>query len=298
MDELPSDGLDLDLLVTEAISAGEPNRVRKKLRYFYGGISLLALACIVRRVDLAEELLDAGAKAAAGDLVHVISRSSDATAIGMLLERGASPDTDCIRTAMRYWGWETVFILLDHGIDIQTPVDYSFFHVLAGVQTTLLHTAAWNGDSDAAAQLLRRGAAVDSLDSEGMTPLMKACEFRTEDHKAGPDTVYWLLKAGANPNATTPQGETPLLLATGVVMWPYSRRTDVAQVLLRRGADPNVRSPLGTTALMFAARDNDSHLARALLAAGADPTIRSPDGRTALDVARERHSRSVVELLG
>ena len=78
---------------------------------------------------------------------------------------------------------------------------------------------------------------VHSKDSEGDTPLHKACVWG--DLRA----VYVLLNAGANINEQGDMGATPLYFA---VMFEFQ---DIADYLVSMGADKDVRSEFGDTPL-------------------------------------------------
>ncbi len=169
--------------------------------------------------------------------------------------------------------------------------------------------------------LLAAGAAVDTSNNYGITPLLQAS--RTGD--AG--VMQALLKAGASSRQSHPKGETPLMAAakTGSVatvrllleadadanaadtyqqqtplMWAAAEgHAEVVQALLAAKADPNRKARVttledrkhgdhptgGFTALMFAARNGHEAAAKALIAGGADPTLTNGDGATALSVA-------------
>jgi ankyrin repeat protein len=103
-----------------------------------------------------------------------------------------------------------------------------------------LHAAAIHGDMELAERALHQGAAADTRDNVGMTPLIEAA-------RAGHlEICKRLLRNGANINAITPVYGTALMQAA------FCGHVDVVNFLLRSGADPNLRNGLGIDALRYA----------------------------------------------
>lgn len=63
-----------------------------------------------------------------------------------------------------------------------------------------LHAAVKRNDTAAVQQLLEAGAEVDTMDTDGLTPLMLACMNLQEEN------IRLLVQAGANPDAENPRG--------------------------------------------------------------------------------------------
>ena len=63
-----------------------------------------------------------------------------------------------------------------------------------------LHAAVKRNDTTAVQHLLERGAEVDAMDADGLTPLMLACMTLQEEN------IRQLVQAGANPDARNPRG--------------------------------------------------------------------------------------------
>lgn len=63
-----------------------------------------------------------------------------------------------------------------------------------------LQAAVKRNDTAAVQQLLERGAEVDAMDADGLTPLMLACMNLQEEN------IRLLVQAGANPDAKNPRG--------------------------------------------------------------------------------------------
>ena len=114
-----------------------------------------------------------------------------------------------------------------------------------------LITAAMVGDTMAAAELLNRGAQVDSSDHNGRTPLIEAA------FGGHHETVALLLERGAVVNARDADGWTALMEAAS------KGRTEMVRLLLSYDADPTAIGNNGWTALKLAARGN-SKLANVL----------------------------------
>jgi ankyrin repeat protein len=89
--------------------------------------------------------------------------------------------------------------------------------------------------------LLRAGANVEALDSDGWTPLMRAVS-RPRGH-----VVELLLAAGANPNARNADGETALFILNRFSLASKSTKRDT-EVLLTNAILHNPSEPLGNRA--------------------------------------------------
>ncbi len=63
-----------------------------------------------------------------------------------------------------------------------------------------LHAAVKRNDTTAVQHLLERGAEVDAMDADGLTPLMLACMTLQEEN------IRQLVQAGADPDARNPRG--------------------------------------------------------------------------------------------
>ena len=156
--------------------------------------------------------------------------------------------------------------------------------------TTALHVAAMNGDSDVAHVLLAHGAKVDLRTTAEETPLFMAAR------RGSPDTVLELLTAGADPNAINGElGYTPVHAAA------YWGTPETLHVLLARGARRDDRTGAGETALHLAARAQDALHAVAtcalLLDAGADPLARDLRGFTVAHTAASVDHLEVIQAL-
>ena len=137
--------------------------------------------------------------------------------------------------------------------------------------------ASWSNPPTALRFLLAAGADVNSASlSSGTTPLMIAA--RRADDCCTND----LLKAGAFVGAVDSEGNTALMISVRArSMFLYGGPSKVVSSLLRAGADVNATSHDGHTALMIAASCQPDYV-HALLAAGADVSATTDDGSTAL----------------
>ncbi len=147
--------------------------------------------------------------------------------------------------------------------------------------------AAERGDLEAVRTLLRRGADVNTAQSDGMTALHWAASRNdVEIAKA-------LLYAGAALRSTTRLGGyTPLHLAS------RSGHAEVARLILEAGADPDTYTVTAVTALHFAADADAVGVVEALVTRGADMNAR--DGfaeRTPLMFAAVRGADAAVRAL-
>ena len=123
------------------------------------------------------------------------------------------------------------------------------------------------GDTRDVAQMVQRGASVDSTDIEGNTLLMLAAR---DGHL---DLVDFLIKQRAKLNARNSAGDTALRLAA------FRGHLSVVQRLIAGGA--NVNMP-GWTPLAYAAYNGHTEIATVLVKAGADVNAASENGHTPL----------------
>ena len=105
---------------------------------------------------------------------------------------------------------------------------------------TPLALAAAGADAEGMAMLLRAGAAPDTPDAEGDTPL-HTCAGHGWGGDAGRECLVVLLEGGASVDARNAAGLTPLHVAVACGV------RDAAALLLAAGADPFAREGLGDT---------------------------------------------------
>ncbi len=102
-----------------------------------------------------------------------------------------------------------------------------------------LLTAAWNGDTEEAWELIDKGADVHARNSFGETALHLAA------HGGHSLTVELLLAKKADINAVDKEGNTALLLAC------CFKQIDVILILIKNGADVGIKNKNGVTALRY-----------------------------------------------
>ncbi len=156
----------------------------------------------------------------------------------------------------------------------------------AALYAATLSEAVQSGDQYSVRKLIEAKAAVNAVDSDGMTPLHWA--VRADDL----ETSLLLLRAGADAKATTRDGITPLWLAV------MNRDVEMTNALLKAGADANAALPGGETILMTAARVGNAKLADALIEFGAKVAMAGPSfGETALMIAAAENQPEVIGVL-
>ncbi|MEN5083868.1 ankyrin repeat domain-containing protein [Bosea sp. TWI1241] len=186
-----------------------------------------------------------------------------------------------------------------------------------------LHALVAAGDLPGIERAIGSGAALDTRDGQGRTPLLLAvAENRSAIAKA-------LLAAGADLNAQAVNSDTPWLLAGasgrseiiaamlplkpdltlrnrygGNALIPACERAHVETVrlLLTSGIDVNHVNDLGWTCLLeivILGNGGPRHqsVAKLVLAAGADPNLADRDGVTPLAHARQRGQDAVAALI-
>lgn len=134
-----------------------------------------------------------------------------------------------------------------------------------------------NSHDEVVGLLLEAGAAIDTSDNSGMTPLMRAAGWRQDV------ILSRLLKSGARVDAVDRAGRTALTWAARAGM-----RSPTVKELISRGVRIGVMEAL----LM-----NDRTKALTLLEAGEAFTTRGPYGESALMVAAEKADLPMVERL-
>jgi Ankyrin repeats (many copies) len=127
---------------------------------------------------------------------------------------------------------------------------------LEGDATSLM-AAAYAGDDDVLADLIQRGAELESKDVDGYTALMYAC------NGGKMRSVELLVDAGADVNARDNQNSTPVMFAA------QHGHVEIVKALVEHGADTDARGDHGLTALGFARQNGHDGAVRVLEEAGA-----------------------------
>eukprot|EP01062_Namystynia_karyoxenos_P038467 TRINITY_DN27906_c0_g1_i1.p1 TRINITY_DN27906_c0_g1~~TRINITY_DN27906_c0_g1_i1.p1 ORF type:complete len:1010 (+),score=361.76 TRINITY_DN27906_c0_g1_i1:97-3030(+) len=300
------------------------------------GATPLFLAAMSGDEGLVALLIDRGADvhARAGRALHwatplfVAAQGGKKEACRALLGAGARPDaalhgmhvTPLIAAAERGHP-EVVALLLDSGAQVGTRDKRGWTALTAAAGAEVAGRTA-----EVARVLLGRGAAVDTPDASGASPLLRAVRSPARNHEmiklllehgAGlaaqdysgqgllhavatgrrPDAeplAMRLLRDGAPPGAPDRNGSTPLHVAAA------AGQIGISEALVKAGAPLDARrSTDGRTPLHLAVGEGHARLSGLLARAGADPEAQDSGGRTALDLARSRRDFALLrELTG
>lgn len=148
-----------------------------------------------------------------------------------------------------------------------------------------LHCVAINGDTAIAAMLLSRGVDIDVRDNNDLTPLHFASSYRNLE------MVTYLLEHGADVNAQTSQGLAPIFYAA------YSNNLELAELLIEHGADVNKSFEDGYTPLHNAAYRGASEVFDYLVEHGADINATDNEGASVLHSALGPNSYDIAKKL-
>ena len=304
------------------------------------GDTPLCDACDSDNVEIARLLLDHGAgletvTSQGFTPVQYAAYSHAPRCLALLIDRGANIKTENPKWKDGIVGFAVVFngedadrtdmstttarinqcmatmqVLLDHGVDINGTCSEGF---------SLLSAAISNGQTAWTEMLLRRGAAVNTVDHYGGTPLIRTITSPVKEKRYFA-VLEELLAKGADPNlgidnpiekeyampsalkaAITSQKKEIRRRTTGILLAHGARFSvpagsdaekmllaattgDVGSIgkLLASGASPNVADRRGWTPLLSAAALGDDETLKVLVAAGADVNARDAMGMNAL----------------
>ncbi|MGH8053755.1 MAG: ankyrin repeat domain-containing protein [Stenotrophomonas sp.] len=223
------------------------------------GDPALSLAVRLGWLKLQQNLLLNGVDREARDshgmtALHLATALAREASVKLLLLQGASPD------ARAADGQTPLGVALSSGRrDLADWLDWRGWSLpLRALREADVPAAAMAGDADAVRRLINLGFAVDAVDAQGCTGLLRAAGG---GHAA---VVDLLLSRGAEPQHAAASGATPLSAAVSM------RQTDIVAALLNAGAQLEHRLPGGVTVLMLAAALGMADIVARLLAAGAD----------------------------
>jgi uncharacterized protein len=137
-----------------------------------------------------------------------------------------------------------------------------------GSPNRFLHSAVNAGAIDCVKLMLTRGANVNLVGQDGLTPVMVSARFT---YRTSVKMTDLLISKGANVNAKASKGSTPLMFAaSGVVASHYQDEyVKVVQLLIKHGAKVNVKNQMGNTPLSIAKNGKWQKIVEELTSAGA-----------------------------
>ena len=183
---------------------------------------------------------------------------------------------------------KTVFHCLGQ-LDVPLDTYYIYNTCYPVYGNSAIGLAVVNDQKDCLELLIKEGADVNSMISNGQTLLMYAA------HKGNLTFVNLLIEAGADVNAQTGTNEyddTALILAV------RNHAFECVKRLIAVGADLNKRGENGNTALVEAIEANDDRCVELLIKSGADVNIKKGFKVAALFSAVEKgHSHYIDQLI-
>lgn len=260
-----------------------------------GGMTPLHYAARHNHIEIAQQLLDAGAELNAKEANDIwpllMAISNDNTEMAEFLLQ----QPDVLINSQDWYGrspiWEAVNVrnLYVHNATFVNGIDREPYLPL--ITHLLEHGADPNVRTKETPpfrhHLLSITGSLEWVDFTGQTPFLTAA-------LAGDVTVMkLLLEHGADPMINTFEGTSPLMAAAGV-NWVVSQTwTEGEERLLEAvkfchelGMDVNQKNSMGITALMGAANRGSDSIVRYLVEQGADLTAQDNENRTALDWAK------------
>jgi ankyrin repeat protein len=238
----------------------------------------------------------------------LIGRGADVHATGL-----TTGSYSLLSLAVQYCDTKYIPILLEHGVDInevnqgnhvmvgailRNRLDSCKFLVdhglkldgykVSGERTYLSYASRHAGTSRVIEWLIQSGLDVNSLDSDGDTPLLQSCLDNT------PDTCRTLLEHKADPDIPNANGITPLIIAA------RHGHAETCRVLCEYKADPNKHIRNRGAALYFAASSGHVDVCKALIECKADILATGEiggDRRYPIKRAAARGRHLVVRLL-
>ena len=234
----------------------------------------LSLAVHVGWDRLIERLLAIGVDADARDgrgmtALHLAAALAREDVLKTLVRHGASTD-------MRAQDGQTPLgVALASGRrDLADWLDWRGWSLpRRALQPADLPAAATVGDADAVRRLIDLGLAVDAVDAQGCSALLRACGG---GHRG---VVDLLLDRGADAQLAARTGATPLSAAVSM------RQVEIVDRLLAAGATLEQRLPGEVTVLMLAAALGLPDLCARLMTAGANVHATDAQGLTPLHCA-------------
>jgi uncharacterized protein len=136
-----------------------------------------------------------------------------------------------------------------------------------GNPNSYLHSAINAGSIDAVRMMLARGANVNLVGEDGITPVMLSAKLT---YRVGVKMTQLLIDKGANVNAKASRGSTALMFGTLCVANHYQDEyVKVTRLLIKSGAKVNVKNNKGDTPLSLARSGGWKRIVAVLKKAGA-----------------------------
>ena len=254
----------------------------------------------------------------AGTPLDVVVRMGDIRAVNALLQYGGDPLLQSPGTltmnprrpldlAIALHQFDVVELLLSHiedtgrlpelnGSAQESPLHHISGYIYKGknlMARWLLHGSESKTATHKTIQVcIDHGIHIDSLDSQGNTPLIWAC-------MRGPcqsDVVSALLSYGADVNVVDPEGRAALALSSHSLPGDFDNTGSVV-ALLEYGAKLNHQDQWGRTALHWFAEANALAALKVLIDAGADLDLPANNGETPMKMAIRTGAYEAAELL-
>jgi ankyrin repeat protein len=248
--------------------------------------------------------------------LHLASTKGNDAVVRLLVEDGANMDASDnsnstpLHLAFINQNLDIAALLIENGADamvldnkILTPshlhlasamgnltvvnllIDKVDLNALDETNSTPLHLALINGNSDIAKLLIKKLANVNIPDNKGQISLHLA--LFNKDF----DLVELLIQYGVDVNARSKNNSTPLHFAS--YHSPHGKRKFI-DVLLAHGGDPNVRDGSGLSPLHIASRKGDIEIAKSLLEGGAKVNLKDWMRQTPLHVASNNQKMALL----
>lgn len=224
--------------------------------------------------------------------LHSAASSGSYEVCKLLLEHGSDvrcsdeEDMRPLHFAAMEGHFAVVQLLFEHG---ETKGGYTLLAKMIMDQDrdeqTALHLAVENGHKDIVRLCIEKGANVNFVKANLITPLHLACT------SGQIEIVKMLVKSEADVEAKNVLQETPLHRAA------LFNRVHILEFLLDQGAEIDCRDKDKETPLMMAVRKNNVETVKLLMSRSADITVKDSTDKTCLYVAAEEDSFEAFRLL-
>ena len=143
----------------------------------------------------------------------------------------------------------------------------------AGNLRISLNSAIKNNELDRVKKLVPKKIDINSVSSEGNTPLIAAVKY--ENIK----TLKYLILKGAKVNFSNNNGKTPLMFAS------MNGNIEIIKLLIDKGSDINAADKNGYTSLIHASKYQNKNIVELFIERKAKLNHKTKDGYTAIDIA-------------